>query len=107
MGLSKGSEGQVEGSEGQPEESEGFEGQLEGSEGQPDGCEGLAEGPEGLAGDSGRGGRTYGRTDGRTDGRNFSPFYRTSSPLGAAAQKLQSQAPLMLKKMGIKRHKAS
>ena len=26
-------------------------------------------------------------TDGRTDVRNFSPFYRTSSPLGAAAQK--------------------
>ena len=26
-------------------------------------------------------------TNGRTDGRNFSPFYRTSSPIGAAAQK--------------------
>ena len=25
--------------------------------------------------------------DRRTDKRNFSPFYRTSSPLGAAAQK--------------------
>ena len=25
------------------------------------------------------------RTDGRTDGRNFSPFYRTSSPIGATA----------------------
>ena len=27
------------------------------------------------------------RTNERTDGRNFSPFYRTSSPTGAAAQK--------------------
>ena len=31
--------------------------------------------------------QTYGRTDRRTDVRNFSPFYRTSSPVGAAAQK--------------------
>ena len=30
-------------------------------------------------------GRTDGRTDGWIDRRNFSPFYRTSSPLGAAA----------------------
>ena len=30
-------------------------------------------------------GRTEGRTDGRTDGRNFSPFYKTPSPVGAAA----------------------
>ena len=28
-----------------------------------------------------------GQTDGWTDGRNFSPFYRTLSPIGAAAQK--------------------
>ena len=28
-----------------------------------------------------------GRMDGRTDGRNFSPFYKTLSPVGAAAQK--------------------
>ena len=33
-----------------------------------------------------------GRTDGRTDGRNFSPFYRTSSPIGAAAQKVLKNA---------------
>ena len=35
--------------------------------------------------------RTYGCTDvrtyGCTDGRKISPFYRTSSPIGAAAQK--------------------
>ena len=30
-----------------------------------------------------------GWTDGRTDGRKISPFYRTSSPIGAAAQKLK------------------
>ena len=28
-----------------------------------------------------------GRTNGQTDGRNFTPFYRTSAPAGAAAQK--------------------
>ena len=66
--MSKGSEGQVEGSEGQQEESEGFEGQPAGSEGQPEG-----------------GGWTDGRTDGQTDKRNFSPFYWTSSPVGATA----------------------
>ena len=32
--------------------------------------------------------RTNGWTDGRMDGRSFSPFYRTSSPVRAAAQKL-------------------
>ena len=31
--------------------------------------------------------RMDGRTYGRTDGRKISPFYRTSSPIGAAAQK--------------------
>ena len=31
-----------------------------------------------------RGERTDGRTDGRMDGRKISPFYRTSSPIGAA-----------------------
>ena len=30
-------------------------------------------------------GGTDGRTDGRTNGRKISPFYRTSSPIGAAA----------------------
>ena len=34
-----------------------------------------------------RGGRTDVRTNGRTDERKISPFYRTSSPIGAAAQK--------------------
>ena len=32
-----------------------------------------------------RGGRTDRRTDGRTDGRKIAPFYRTLSPIGAAA----------------------
>ena len=59
--------------------SKGSEGQLEGSEGLPEGSEGLPEGSDRRA----RGGRTYGRMD----GRNFSPFYRTFSPVGAAAQK--------------------
>ena len=31
------------------------------------------------------GGRMDGRTDGQTDKRKISPFYRTSSPIGAAA----------------------
>ena len=44
---------------------EGFEGLLEG-------FEGLLEGSEVK----------------RMDGRNFSPFYRTLSPVGAAAQKV-------------------
>ena len=34
-----------------------------------------------------RGGRTDERMYERTDGRKISPFYRTSSPIGAAAQK--------------------
>ena len=32
--------------------------------------------------------RTNERTNKRTNGRKISPFYRTSSPIGAAAQKL-------------------
>merc|ERR1712002_152455 len=79
-GQPEGSEGQPEGSEGQPGGSEGqpkgCEGQPEGSEGQPEGSEGQPEGSEGLPGG-----------EGRMYVRNFSPFYRTSSPLGAAAQK--------------------
>ena len=43
--------------------------------------------PAWLALGPSRGGRTDGRTDGRTYGRKISPFYRTSSPIGAAAQK--------------------
>ena len=65
-GSARGSENQQGGSESQPG---GSEGQREGSEGQP------------------RGGRTNERTNERTDGRKISPFYRTSSPIGAAAQK--------------------
>ena len=60
MGLLEWSKGWLEGSEGW----------REGSEGQPAGSEGQPEG---------------GRTNGRMDERNFSPFYRTSSPVGAAA----------------------
>ena len=59
-----------EGPEGLPEEPEGL----------PEGPEGLPEGPEGLPG--GLGG---GRMDGQTGLRNFSPFYWTLSPVGAAA----------------------
>ena len=61
-------------------------GQLFGSEGVPEGIEGLPEGSGGLTGGGGDR-HTDGRTDGRTDVRNFSPFYRTLSPVGAAAQK--------------------
>ena len=43
----------------------------------------------------GEDGRTNGgmdrRTTGRTDGQNFSPFYRTLSPTGAAAQKSERE----------------
>ena len=78
-----GSGGQLEGSESQLKWSEGqlegSEGQLEESEGQPEGSEGQLEGSEGQP----RGGRT----DGWTYGRKISPFYRTSSPTGVAAQK--------------------
>ena len=58
---------------------EGSEGQPAGSEGQPAGSEGQAAGSEGQP--------EGGRTDRHTDGQNFSPFYRTLSPDGAAAQK--------------------
>ena len=46
---------------------------------------GLRASRQGLRASQRGGGWTGGRTDGRTDGRNFSPFYRTSSPVGAAA----------------------
>ena len=36
------------------------------------------------------------RTDGRMDGWEISPFYRTSSPIGAAAQKSKSLLLLLL-----------
>ena len=38
-----------------------------------------------------RGEWTGGRTNGRTDGRKISPFYRTLSPIGAAAQKREQK----------------
>ena len=68
----------------------GPEGLLEGPEGLPEGPEGLPEGPEGLPG-AGGDVRKDVVTDGWTDGRNFSPFYKTSSPVGAATQKQQKQ----------------
>ena len=76
--MSEGSEDLPKGLEGLPEGSEGL---SEGPEGLSEGPEGLPEGPECLPG--GQGGHTYLRTY----GRNFFPFYRTSSPVGAAAQK--------------------
>ena len=54
-----------------------------GSEDLPEGREGLPEGPAGR-------GRTCARTYGRTYKRNFSPYYRTQSPIRTAAQKASS-----------------
>ena len=84
-GLSEGPEGLSEGSEGL---SDGHGDLSEGSEGLPEGPEGLPEGPEGPESlpegpEEAQGGWTYGRVY----VRNFSPFYRTLSPVGAAAQK--------------------
>ena len=79
-GLPERFDGLLERYERLQEESEGL---SEGSEGLSEGSEGLPEGSEGLQGGPGGDGRTYGRTY----VRNFSPFYRTSSPVGAAAQK--------------------
>ena len=62
---------------------EGSEGQPERSEGLSEGSEGLPEGPDGQPG--GSGGDVW--TDVRMDIWNFSPFHRTLSPVGAAAQK--------------------
>ena len=58
----------------------------EGPEGLPEGPEGLSVGPEALPQEpethqEARGGQT----DVQTDVWNFSPFYRTSSPVRAAA----------------------
>ena len=80
-----GCEGQPEGSEGLPEWPEGLpegsEGLSEGSEGLPEGPEGLPERPKGLPSTRGGG------MDRWMNKQNFSPFYRTLSPVGAAAQK--------------------
>ena len=54
---------------------------MEGSEGQPIGSEGQPEG--GADGWVDR--QIDGETSGWTNGRNFSLFYRTLSPVGAAA----------------------
>ena len=63
---------------------EGPEGLPEGPEGFSEGPESLPEGPEGWPGAQGG---PYGWTYGQTDVQNFSPFYRTLSPVEAAAQK--------------------
>ena len=55
----------------------------------------LAGWASGLAGWR-RGGGTDGRMDKRTDGRKISPFYRTLSPIGAAAQKSPHSTGLCL-----------
>ena len=48
-----------------------------------------------MGGPRGGDGQTDGQTNGRTDGRKISPFYRTSSPTGAAAQK-DGPGPVMV-----------
>ena len=62
-----------------------------GSVGLPERFKDLPQGPDGLPlrseGLPGGGGGVYGRMDEWMDGWNFSPFYRTLSPVGAAAQK--------------------
>ena len=63
----------------------GLEGLSVGSEGLPEGPKGLPEGLEGLAG--GPGGGADGRMDVQTERQNFSPFYRSLSPVGSTAQK--------------------
>ena len=57
------------------------EGQLKESKGLQEGSEGLPEGYEGQPK------RPKGQTGGWRYGGNFSPFYRTSSPVGNPAQK--------------------
>ena len=49
--------------------------------------QGLARASLGLAWASLGLAQASGGADGRTNGRNFSPFYRTLSPIEAAAQK--------------------
>ena len=48
-------------------------------------------------------GRTDGRTDGQTNERKISPFYRTSSPIGAVAQK-EGRTKAEVKSKSIRRH---
>ena len=54
----------------------------EGPEGQPEGPKGLLEGPKGLAGGAGG--------NGHRNCQIFSPFFRTPSPVGTAAQKVSA-----------------
>ena len=79
----------LRGPDGLPEEPKGL---PEGPKGMQEGPEELPEWTEGLPGG------TNEHMEGQMDGRNFSPFYSTLSPEGAAAQKLdlgfKSDAPL-------------
>ena len=91
-GLPARSEGLPARSEGLPAWSEGLPARYEGlsarSEGLSAWSEGLLAWSEGLPSILWKGGGTNERTDRRMDGRRkISPFYRTSSPTGVAAQK--------------------
>ena len=90
-GQLKGSESQLIGSEGQ---REGFQRQLEGSDGQLERSKGQLKGPEGHSAVSE--GQPGGASQGM-DEQNFSPFYRSLSPLRVAAQKQKE-----VKKIGVK-----
>ena len=82
----EGSESQLLGYEGLPEGSEGF---LEGSGRHPAGSEGHPAGSEGKPGGDGGMDRW---TDRQIDKQNFSPFYKTLSPLRTAAQLLSENS---------------
>ena len=63
----------------------GSEGQLEGFAAQQEGSEGHSAGSEGQTGVTDK------WTDRQTNKQNFSPSYRTLSPLGAAAHKVRKK----------------
>ena len=52
--------------------------------------------------DRGTEGQREGGTDGWTDKQNFSPFYRTLSPVGAAAQKEREGERLTMQLRGTR-----
>ena len=74
-------------SEGLESLLEGREGLPDSLEGQPDRREGLPKWPKGLSdGSQGQGGDAQVKMYVCTGIQNFSPFYRTLSPVKAAAQ---------------------